>query len=327
MTLTSLPPVLTPVEADTGVDLPHASWAAEWRPLLRRFGAEVPKMKPVQRVSYEPLPLRMRARVAWSKLKTGHEGRTLFTFTWHLPVSAVRDSGLRREMLQFAESFYNYELPSGDAVILTRMLDDVGLDNGLPLIAWLRAAVAQMAGEESSAIAAPTGQSGAGDGSFSMHSDMWIPALLFNVFNHAVPSQGASLLLPMDDMWEIAAQSGVPEDARQKMEAARVEAGECDYFSQFNNSLYGNHPWTPEVTRALSAAAIEVPMARGQGYFVNDREWLHGRTVLKADALPAELKEHRLYRLAYNNARLDAGATERRVEWDLVGRTAAGCKT
>jgi hypothetical protein len=74
-------------------------------------------------------------------------------------------------------------------------------------------------------------------------------------------------------------------------------------------------------------AAVEVPMAPGQGYFVNDREWLHGRTALAFDALPAELKEDRLYRLAYNNARLDAQAGKRRVEWEWTGRRAGGCKS
>jgi hypothetical protein len=59
----------------------------------------------------------------------------------------------------------------------------------------------------------------------------------------------------------------------------------------------------------------------------DDREWLHGRTPLAPDALPPELKEDRLYRLAYNNARLDAAAGERRVEWARSGRHAAGCKS
>jgi hypothetical protein len=156
---------------------------------------------------------------------------------------------------------------------------------------------------------------------------MWIPALLFNVFNHVVPGQGASLLLPMHEMWEVAETAGVPLEIRARMEEARVEAGECDHFEQFNGLLYDDHPWTPKVRRALIDAAIEVPMARGQGYFVNDREWLHGRTALASGALAAEVREDRLYRLAYNNARLDAAAGKRRVEWEWTGRRAGGCKS
>ncbi|WP_028060277.1 hypothetical protein [Candidatus Solirubrobacter pratensis] len=284
-------------------------------------------MRPVQRVSYEPLPLWMRAKVAWTKLRTGHEGHTFYTLTWHVPVNEILDGGLRREMLDFARGMYHYELPPGDAVILTGMLDGPGAGGALHLFGWLRAALAAISGEESSAIAAPTGQSGDEDGSFGLHADMWIPALLFNVFNHVVAAQGASLLLPMDEMWGIAAAAGVPADVRAEMAEARVEAGECDYFEQFNGLLYGDHPWTDRVRRALREAAIEVPLGPGQGYFVNDREWLHGRTELAPDALPRELKEDRLYRLAYNNARLDAAAGKRRVEWEWTGRHAAGCKS
>ena len=316
-----------PVEPDTNVVLPHASWAEEWRPVLRRFAEQARTMRPVQRVSYEPLPLWMRAKVAWTKLRTGHEGHTFYTITWHVPVNEITDGGLRREMLDFARAMYHYELPPGDAVILTGMLDGPGADGALHLFGWLRAALAAISGEESSAIAAPTGQSGDADGSFALHSDMWIPAMLFNVFNHVVPAQGASLLLPMREMWDIAEQAGVPAEVRSQMRLARVEAGECDYFEQFNGLLYDEHPWSDSVRRALFGAAIEVPMAPGQGYFVNDREWLHGRTALAADALPRELKEDRLYRLAFNNARLDAAAGKRRVEWEWTGRRPAGCKS
>jgi hypothetical protein len=323
----SLPPVLAPVEPDTAVVLPHASWNEEWRPLLRRFAEQARTMRPVQRVSYEPLPLWMRAKVAWSKLRTGHEGHAVYTLTWHVPVNEILDGGLRREMLDFARALYHYELPAGDAVILTRMLDGPGAGGTLHLFGWLRAALAAIAGEESSAIAAPAGQPGDEDGSLALHADMWIPALLFNVFNHVVPGQGASLLLPIHEMWDVAAEAGVPADVRAEMEDARVEAGACDYFEQFNGLLYDGHPWTDRVRRALIDAAIELPMAPGQGYFVNDREWLHGRTALAPDALPRELKEDRLYRLAYNNARLDAAAGKRRLEWEWRGRRAPGSKT
>jgi hypothetical protein len=319
---TPLPAALAPVDPDTAVLLPHTSWGDDWRPLLRRFSEATRTMRPVQRVSYEALPLWMRAKVARKKLRTGHEGHAFYTLTWHVPVNAIVDSGLRREMLDFARALYLYELPPEDAVILTDMLNGPGVDGTLHLFGWLRAALAAISGEESSAIAAPTGQSGDEDGSFALHSDMWIPALLFNVFNHVVPGQGASLLLSMRDMWAIAADAGVPAEILTRLAEARVEAGECDYLEQFNGLLYDDHPWTDKVRRGLFAAATEVPMAPGQGYFVNDREWLHGRTPLALDALPRELKEDRLYRLAYNNARIDAAAGRRRVEREWTGRRA-----
>ncbi len=327
MSNASLPSALVEVEPDTPVVLPHASWGEEWRPLLRRFAEQARTMPPVQRISYEPLPLWMRAKVAWSKLRSGRERQIVYTLTWHVPVNEIRDGGLRREMLDFARAIYHYELPPGDAVILTGMLAGPGADGARHLFGWLRGALAAISGKESSAIAAPTGPSGDDDGSFALHSDMWIPALLFTVFNHVAPGQGASLLLPMHEMWEVAETAGVPAETRARMEEARVDGGECDYFEQFNGLLYDGHPWSANVRGALAQAAIEVPMAPGRGYFVNDREWLHGRTTLTPAALPAELKEDRLYRLAYTNARLDAAAGKRRLEWEWAGRRPSGTRT
>ena len=151
----SLPSALVEVEPDTPVVLPHASWGEEWRPLLRRFAEQARTMRPVQRISYEPLPLWMRAKVAWSKLRSGHEGHAVYTLTWHVPVNEILDGGLRREMLDFARAMYHYELPPGDATILTGMLDGPGADGALHLFGWLRGALAAISGEKSSAAATP----------------------------------------------------------------------------------------------------------------------------------------------------------------------------
>jgi hypothetical protein len=203
------------------------------------------------------------------------------------------------------------------------MLDGPGRAT-LHLFGWLRAAMAELS-ESTSSIAGPTGAAGDEDGSFAPHSDMWIPALLFNVFEHVVPGQGATLLLPMEAGLKVAERAGVPPLFLAQMRDATVEAGECDYFDAFNGCLYQDHPWTDVVRRALFDASVQVPMEPGQGYLVNDRMWLHGRTRLLPDALPPHLKNRRLYRLAYNNRRLQAAASQRRIDWEAVGRTSAHC--
>jgi hypothetical protein len=38
----------------------------------------------------------------------------------------------------------------------------------------------------------------------------------------------------MREMWDVAEDAGVPAETRARMEEARVDAGECDYFEQFN---------------------------------------------------------------------------------------------
>jgi hypothetical protein len=331
-----LPPALVPAEPTTALSLPHASWNDEWRPLLARFAAvaAADSIAP-RRVSYETLPLPLRLRVEWYKLRhAGKEPRNLYTVTWHVPLAAVRDGGLREELLEFVRAFLEYELPPEDAVVLTGMLEGPGRDAALALIGWMRAAIVHITGEPSSAIAAPTGSSGQaddasgpeGDNSFEPHSDMWIPALLFNIFNRAVPGQGESTLLAVDELWDIATAVGMPADTLRELRLAVVEAGECDYFDHFNGLMYGDQPWAEALKAALFEASMTVPMTPGQGYLVNDRRWLHGRTALDPFALRPEHREHRLYRLAYNNNRLEAAAGARKLEWAMSGRRASACK-
>jgi hypothetical protein len=132
--------------------------------------------------------------------------------------------------------------------------------------------------------------------------------------------------MPIDDLWEIAASVGMPPETRYELRLAPVEAGECDYFDHFNGLLYGEQPWAEAMKAALFAASMTVSMAPGEGYLINDRRWLHGRTALDPGALAPEDREHRLYRLAYNNNRLEAAAGQRRLEWSAIGRHASACK-
>jgi hypothetical protein len=147
---------------------------------------------------------------------------------------------------------------------------------------------------------------GAADGGFAPHSDMWVPALLFNVFEAVEPGgHGATLLLPMERAFEIAEEAGVSAEQLERMREAIAGAGQEDYYLQFNGALYEDeHPWKDEVERRLIEASLVVPLGRGQGYLANDREWLHGRTPLPRDFD----RENRLFRLAYDNARLRAAA-------------------
>src|SRR3954466_15713806 len=150
MNSTSLPSPLPEAGPHPPVVLPHASWGEARGPLLQRFAEQARAMRPVQRISYEPLPLWMRAKVAWSRLRSGHEGHPVHTLTWHVPVNEILDGGVRREMLDFAHAMYHYELPPGDPVILTGMLDGPGADGALLLFGGLAATVTSIPCEHSS---------------------------------------------------------------------------------------------------------------------------------------------------------------------------------
>jgi len=333
-----LPPFLEAAEptsgfADSGLD--HVTWAEPYRQALRGFAAASTQMRPAKLVPYDRVPVWLRARLSWERARNGGQRPFgVYTDTWHLPVTAVRDPGLRAEMMLLARAMYQYEFPESGAVILTGMLDDLTPDCSLQLFGWLRSALVDLCGTPSSAVASPTGTSGTPvDGlregevatnGLAPHSDLWIPSMLFNYFNEVSPGEGSSQLMPMEQLWPIAAECGMPEDVIEQTKRTLIESGECDYYERFARLLYDYHPWSEELEKRLYAESMDAWLHPGEGYFVSDREWLHGRSGVRQ--LPAARKQHRIYRLAYNNQRLEAEAGERRMEWDRRGYFPGGCK-
>ena len=319
----TLPSILEPAEPDTVLALPHATWNREWHEVLDRFFGAAEHMPEPRKFNYE-LP------GGPDEIATEWSGRPL-TATLHLDVEAVTDSGLRREMLTFAEAFYEYELPAGDGVVLTGMLLEPWRDQMEALIAWLRGALVDLTGQWVAAHFAPTAEAGSIDQSapepFEPHSDMWHTEMLFNIFNRTIPGQGAAMLMPMDEAWKVMASAGVPTETMATMRAELANAATCADFSKFNGWLFmPEHPWVPQVSKALMDACPPIAMEPGQGYFVNDRRWLHGRTTLAwPDTVPPARRPHRLYRLGYNNRRLMAAAAAEGLDWAAVGTEAAGC--
>ncbi|AGB25767.1 hypothetical protein Mycsm_05589 [Mycobacterium sp. JS623] len=321
--MSQLPPALIETHPTTEYRLTHLTWHPHWRAVLDRFAATVPVLGPVLLVSYErpddaedaddlTAPWR---EPAWKCL--------------HLSSDVITDPGLRREMDQFANAFYEFELPDDDAAIVTDMLVGADPDAFQHLLGWMRGAVVEITGERLSAHAVPTTHAGNKDGSgglFPPHADMWHTELLFNVFNRVLPgSNGVPLLYPIDSVWDILADAGMPRAHVDDMRSELANAAVCGNFEDFNGHIYNpEHPWCEAATAALQQAAWCHPMRPGEGYFVNDRRWLHGRTPIAVDATEHD-RAHRLYRLGYNNRRLMERAASEGFDWTLAGTRKAGC--
>jgi hypothetical protein len=231
-------------------------------------------------------------------------------------------------MRALALALYQYELPEpAAAVILTRTL--VGERDAMrAILAWLRSALIELTGERLSAHFVPTASTGLeGGGPFPPHVDCWVTTQLLNIFNRGVPGSGISTMIPLERAWEVLEATSIAPEALTRMRAILGDAGYCDTFNEFNGNLYAlEHPWASEVTEALEAVAWSCELGPGQGYFVNDRRWMHGRTPL---VFPADWdwdrREHRLYRLGFNNERQQRHLSQRNLDWDAVGYQAAGC--
>jgi hypothetical protein len=285
-------PLFVEVPPTTAADrLVHVTWADEWRPVLARFGAACPAMPPAARVPHE-----QPGAEGYEQIAGGGDALT----TWTLGDGAFDgEPDLEAGMRRLADAFFEWS-PPASALILTGLLDELPDGGCARLIGFLHDRIVELTGDPNAAIAAPVGMAGGDDGGFAPHSDMWVPALLFNVFESVDPEgRGATLLIAMEDVFPIAEAAGVPREQLDLMREALAAAGREDYYVQFNGALYDDeHPWKDEVERRLIDASLVVPLGRGQGYLANDREWLHGRTPLPLDFD----RENRLFRLAYDNA-------------------------
>lgn len=307
------------------------SWNDEWRPLLKRFAdqsEQMPAPKTVYAAPKTPEQLAAMQAAEEAAARTGErlpEG--IHLRTWEIPVDAIADTGLRAEMFHFIRAMYEFEMPDErEGVIVTRMHDGPYGDSVFKLFAWARAAMVEMVGEYAVALNPPTALTGSPDGTFEPHSDMFVPALLLNILNDTAPGHGLPCIMPMDRVWDVALNAGMPPEKVEELRGALVEAGECDMYENFNGIMYLDHPWTPAVTRAMFNACTFMSLDRGQGYFINDRKWLHGRTSLTKGVLPEGRLQHRLYRFVWNSETINAQAKKRRADWDTIGRTSLFCK-
>lgn len=285
------PDLLTPVDREPVGGIPWMTWAPHWRPVLRAF-AEA-KLPPVRVLERDEDNLE----------------------NWSLPTAPVPD-----ELWDLAESFLDVDLAaaSDNAVLLTGMLDEIG-DRTAELFGWLRETlVALHGGRQRAAIAAPVG-SVSNSGWMHLHCDILGPDLMFNVFQE-VPARwrrkrGATYLLKVDAMLDALAEAGLTAWGRRVL-AQIIERSAEDEFAAVTGDtygllldflLYGDDPdateklyrdGAPAVDELLFDRAARLQLERGEGYFVHDRKWLHGRGPITWRGIREPDK--RLFRLTYD---------------------------
>lgn len=135
--------------------------------------------------------------------------------------------------------------------------------------------------------------------SFPLHSDLYLPKLLFNVFDN-VPNDdsGASLFLKVSELKDILSKMDKMSSnyKNEIMDCLEKESNE-DNYEKFYNLLHGSNHYVVELERNMLKKQDKIKLFYGQGYLLNDRKWLHGR-----EAPTNRINSNRLYRLVYNNS-------------------------
>jgi hypothetical protein len=150
------------------------------------------------------------------------------------------------------------------------------------LFALLRAGIVRLTGEAKSALNAPVFAARRDDG-FPLHADLFLTERLFLIFDDVpLGPSGTSLFLSVEEMLDIVARvSEMPREIAARLRRLLHDAATRDSFDEFYNLLYSaDNPWRDEIVRKFDIARSRIKLDRGEGYLIDDRRWLHGRTAI-----------------------------------------------
>lgn len=170
------------------------------------------------------------------------------------------------------------------------------------IFALLRAGIVETQNNQMEALYAPLTTSNSSY--FPLHCDLYIPKILFNVYEDVPPDDsGKSLFLLTSVLIKeiLPTISEMPNEVRETLEAILDNAEPIDNYQEFYDLL--NSPmnvWFLPLRNQTEARMIQHKFERGQGYMVHDRKWLHGRTKPKK-----VFSVKRLHRLIFNTLPLE----------------------
>jgi hypothetical protein len=222
-----------------------------------------------------------------------------YDYTYTLDVRQAVSQRLHDDLRALANSIFHLAVQD-ELWLFTDLLGDYLSGRGLHILfASLRHEIAQAADNQMAALYAPLSSVGPVAGEFPLHADLYVPEILFNVFEE-VPTDGggASVFLSVCDLDEIlSATSDVPPSVRIDLMRCLREPISHDSYEFFYGLLHDPAAlWYPRLSRALKRRCGKITMRSGQGYMIHDRRWLHGRTKVRGG-----VSVNRLHRLIFES--------------------------
>lgn len=202
------------------------------------------------------------------------------------------DRSFAKQLLRLAESLLSFP-PGPKLNLLTSMLDPpLSTSRLAKFVALLRAGIVRLTGDLKCALNAPVYAARRDDG-FPLHADLFLTERLLLVFDDVPPGKsGASLFLPMKTLLDITDRiQEMPQQAADRLRHLVKDGANRDSFDEFYRLLYSeSNPWQSPVSRALRRARFCIKLRRGEGYFIDDRHWLHGREPLHGSVSPSRFR-------------------------------------
>jgi len=267
------------------------TWSRDFRALFKPWSRELLTLKP-------PVSIH---------LLRGRE----YDDTYSIEPSGISDRKLLRDLKAFAKDLYSLEV-SDQLMLFDNLIDEELSGRALHyLFSFLRAALVDSSGDPLSALCQPISRSRRTGSEFPLHSDLYVPAILFNVFDNVEPhTGGASLFLAVTALVDGLSQvSCLPAETRERIARNLTQMHDKDLYEENFELLHGcAHEWTQQLERLMKRRQFRIQLRRGQGYMIHDRKWLHGR-----EAMNGRLSNKRLHRLIFNTRQTQRASLRTRV--------------
>lgn len=205
--------------------------------------------------------------------------RQQYDYTYTLSHARLRDSALGCDIASLASELLRWQVPQAILLFSGLVNKQIGGRTLHYILSALRDAIVDQKASPWAALYAPLGDVGEAK-EFPLHCDMYVPELLWNVFED-VPADGsgASMFLRTEVMFDtISAMKSFPNARARKIRSCLESRQTSDRFQWLYDQLHGSwHPWTRELERHFASKRERMVFARGEGYLLHDRRWLHGR--------------------------------------------------
>ncbi|NIG56575.1 hypothetical protein [Chitinophaga sp. Cy-1792] len=221
-----------------------------------------------------------------------------YNYSFSVPLSRL-DKSFLHDFWNFAYALYHFN--PGERIIFFSDLIDNKINARLFhfLFALFRSTLTQITNDKMGALYSPL-TSGKTESDFPMHCDLYIPKILFNVYE-SVPKDksGASAFLRLDDLFEqvFPQVSALPKKVTLRIKELIYTDIRQDNYEEFFSLLYdADNTWSEKLKQVIDKHKFNIKLNKGQGYMLHDRIWMHGRNKTNGGVSPK-----RLHRIIFNN--------------------------
>jgi hypothetical protein len=210
------------------------------------------------------------------------------------------DRRLRAHARQIAAALYRLRTPRRLVLLEDMLFDTFDGPRLHRLLSVCRHHLARWARDGRRALHTPPSLVGKTAGDFPLHSDLYLGEMLFIVFDD-VSDRGDdhALFLPVAHLRRTVRKAPTVEG--QRLLRCYHDPPSQDRFDEAYKLLHRNPTMNRWYRQHILPAAFRTSLARGRGYLLHDRTWMHGRELP-----PRHVTHRRFQRLVFDNASMGA---------------------